>query len=318
MNRPGATRVATPGATPGATDNIALAVATICFAVFALSLGDALIKRVSAQFGLSQLFVLRSLLAAPILIAAMRLGFPDARLAPKALGWTTVRSLMLTLMWVLYYLSLPQLDLSTAAATYYAAPLFITLFSALLIGERVRPLGWFAVVLGFLGVLLILRPQAGDFNAYALAPLGSAVLYALAMILTRTRCRGEHPLTLSLALNVSFITVGCALAGIGALLELSVGAGSEGWRGALLSPWTGVDADGWVVIAILAAGILIGSVGAAIAYQLAPPPVVATFDFAYIGFAVIWGVVFFAEAPDAIAIVGMLLIVLGGALALRR
>ena len=69
---------------------------------------------------------------------------------------------------------------------------------------------------------------------------------------------------------------------------------------------------------LLAAAILIGSVGAAIAYQNGPPAVVGVFDFAYVGFAVIWGAVFFAEIPDGITLAGMALIVFAGILSLRQ
>ena len=115
---------------------------------------------------------------------------------------------MLTFMWVAYYTALPHVDLSVAAAVYYTLPLFITLFAAVFIGERVGVRGWIAVFLGFCGVLLILRPRADDFNGYALLPLTSAVLYAFAMILTRTKCKNESPLVLSFGLNVSMIGVG--------------------------------------------------------------------------------------------------------------
>jgi len=66
-----------------------------------------------------------------------------------------------------------------AAATLYTLPLFITLFAAVFIGDRIGTKGWVAVFLGFGGVLLILRPEAGGFNAYALLPLVAAILDAL-------------------------------------------------------------------------------------------------------------------------------------------
>jgi drug/metabolite transporter (DMT)-like permease len=69
---------------------------------------------------------------------------------------------------------------------------------------------------------------------------------------------------------------------------------------------------------MLAVATLIGSIGAAVAYQSGPPAIVAAFDFAYVGFATVWGVLFFAEVLDPITIVGMLLIVASGILAVRR
>lgn len=71
-------------------------------------------------------------------------------------------------------------------------------------------------------------------------------------------------------------------------------------------------------MALLAAAILIGSIGAAIAYQNGPSALIGTFDFAYVRFAVVWGMVFFADVPDTTSTLGMLLIVGAGMLSLRQ
>ncbi|HUF55555.1 MAG TPA: DMT family transporter [Thermohalobaculum sp.] len=292
-------------------DNVRLAVATILGTVLALSLGDALIKLMSAGFGLWQIFVLRSMIALPLLVIAIRWIRPGAvPLVPRALGWTALRSVMLLAMWVAYYAALPHIPLSVAAATYYTLPIFITLFAALLVGERVGAKAWAAVAVGFLGVLLILRPRAEDFSAYALLPLVSAMLYALAMILTRTRCRTEHPLTLSLALNAGFVATGL----VATAVLPAIGDEASFLSGA----WTPMGGIEWAAMAVLAAAILIGSIGAAVAYQAAPSSIVGTFDFAYVGFATVWGLVFFAEVPDALTLAGMAMIVGAGILTVRR
>lgn len=293
-------------------DNVPFAVAVIVFTVLALSLGDALIKFASGDFVIWQIFVLRSLLVVPVLLAYLRLRNPAALHIPAALGWTVLRSLLLVGMWVAYYAALPHIQLSVAAAAYYTLPIFITLFSAAIIGDRIGRLGWAAVFVGFFGVLLILRPKAGDFNLFALLPLLAAVLYALAMILTRTKCRGENPVMLSLALNVAFILVGGLAT---ALIDLLAIGSREGF---LLATWAAMGPAEWLSMGLLACAILIGSVGAAIAYQNGPPAVIGTFDFAYVGFAVVWGIVFFAEIPDALSVLGIALIVLAGILSLRR
>lgn len=291
-------------------DNVPLAVTSIVFTVLALSLGDALIKMTSGSFVIWQIFVIRSLILLPIL-AGMALSLGKLRV-PGAFGWIAIRSLMLISMWICYYLSLSKLSLSAAAAAYYTLPIFITLFSALFIGDRISKTGWVAVALGFVGVLLILRPKAGDFNGYALLPLVAAMLYAGAMIVTRAKCRDQHPLMLSMALNVGFILVGALAAGL--ILPLP----TETRDGFLLSPWTPMGQGEWVTMGLLAVAILVGSIGAAIAYQNGPPAMIGAFDFAYVGFAVIWGIVLFNETPDLIASVGTIMIVSAGILSLRQ
>ncbi|MBE9098521.1 DMT family transporter [filamentous cyanobacterium LEGE 07170] len=293
-------------------DKMSFAVGTIVFTVLALSLGDALIKFTSNTFVIWQLFVVRSAIAIPLLYSYLVVKAPSALQWPSKFLWTAARSLILVAMWISYYLSLPHLQLSVAAATYYTLPIFITLFSAAIIGDKISRLGWIAVFLGFLGVLLILRPNAGDFNWFAILPLFSAILYASAMILTRTKCRAEHPIILSLALNITFVAVG-SIAAI--LIEIFASGTREGF---LLAAWVEMGQTQWVAMALLAISILIGSVGTAIAYQNAPPAVIGTFDFAYVGFAVLWGIVFFTEIPDGVSILGMMLIVVAGIMSLRK
>lgn len=298
------------------SDNLVLAVVTILLTALALSLGDALIKLVSTDIVLWQIFVIRSVIAIPALVIIVRLQSMTTSLIPRRLGWTALRSVMLTFMWVAYYAALPHVALAVAAAAFYTLPIFIALFAALFIGDRVGPAGWLSVLLGFVGVLLILKPQAGDFNQYALLPLISAILYALAMILTRTKCRDESPLVLSLCLNVSFVVVGLAATVLTMLIDTPGDA--EPGTSFLLGQWTAMGRAEWLSMCLLATAVIIGSVGAAIAYQAGPPAIVATFDFTYVAFAAAWGLLFFGEVPGTIKLAGMAMVVAAGILAIRQ
>ena len=305
-----------PATNATTADNVKLGVAVIIGTDFALSLGDAAIKLLSADFVLWQIFILRSLIAIPVLVTLIQLrGKGELRL-PRALGWTALRSLLLTLMWVAFYAGLTHLALGIAAAVYYTLPIFITLFAALFIGDRIDLQGWGAILLGFAGVLLVLNPDASSFNAYALLPLLSAILYALAMILTRTKCRDEHPLILSLSLNCFFVIVG-AMATLALAVAGPTGNGTPA-AAFLFGAWSAMGPTEWLSMALLSVATIIGSIGAAIAYQVAPPATVATFDFSYVGLASLWGILIFGERPDAVAIAGMVMIVVAGILAVRR
>ena len=297
-------------------DNVALAIAAIVASVFALSLGDAVIKAFSVSFPLAQIFVLRSLLALPVLAFILVLRGKGRAWLPLVLGWTALRSFLLVGMWVFYYAALPHIQLSVAAAAAYTSPLLITLLAALVGGERVGRMGWFAVALGFVGVMIMLRPQAGAFNAYGLLPLGAAFCYACAMVMTRTKCQREDPVVLSLALNVAFILVGgvTSLAILVFGLAQSIGADNPFLFGA----WTSLGTTEWSMLGVLAAAIIVGSLGAAIAYQMAPSSIVAPFDYSYLAFATLWGLIVFSEVPDGVTILGILMIACAGMLAVRR
>jgi drug/metabolite transporter (DMT)-like permease len=297
-------------------DNLLRAISAIVIAALALSLGDAVIKSISVSFPLWQLYVLRSAIALPVLLVFIRTREPETRIFPRAPGWVAARSLLLASMWIAYYAALPHIQLSVAAAAFYTLPLFITLFSSVIVGEKVGPLGWLAICLGFTGVVVMLRPSAEGFNAYALLPILAAILYALAMILTRTKCKRESPFVLSAALNATFIVFGAVVST--GLLIADPDAAQVSANTFLLGGWVGIGTREIMALAVLATAILIGSIFTAIAYQSAASSTVSTFDNSYLAFSVVWGLVFFAEIPDALTILGIAMIAMAGIIAVRK
>ena len=297
-------------------DNLKLAVTAILVGCLALSLGDALIKQESARFPLWQIFVVRSAIVIPFLIYFTRLESCRTPLGPRRLGWTLLRSLILVLMWIIFFTALPHIELAIAAAGYYTAPLFIVLLAALLLHESIGTRGWLALALGFIGTLLILRPSAGDFEAYAVLPVIAALCYAGAMVLTRSKCRDENPLILSLWLNIAFVAMGTLV--IMALEFLRPAAEIVAQNPFLLGDWVSMELEAWRVMALLAGAILAGSLGAAIAYQYGPASTVAIFDFSYLGFAVVWGLLLFGDLPRPLEALGIVMIAAAGIIAVRQ
>src|SRR5262245_9418762 len=173
-----------------------------------MALADAIVKSASAQFPLWQIFVLRSALSVPLLVAGLALTKGGAAKHWRISSWVWLRSLLLTLMYVAIYAAAPILSLSTIAAALYLSPLFIALPSALLIGGPVGRRRWAALAVGFAGILISLRPGGDSFSAATCVPMVAALLYALAAVLTRAKCHDERPLTMALSLNLTLLAVG--------------------------------------------------------------------------------------------------------------
>ena len=278
------------------------AVLAIIASVSALSLGDALIKATGLSLPLWQMYILRSALAVPFLWWLARRNGPVTLGAPI---WVAIRSALLVVMWLSYYVSLPLMPLSLAASAYYTGPLFIVALAAMAARRLPSFREIFAIASGFAGVVLVIRPDTSGFQTGTLLPVLAAFLYACAMVLTSVRCRDEDPFVLALALNIAFIAGG-------ALLGLF-----SGWEGSfILGAWRPLDFRLVATVAALAAVILIGSVCAAIAYQKGRPATVAVFDYSYLVFSLVWGSLFFDEFPGAIALLGIGVIVGAGLLAL--
>ena len=291
-----------PDATDHKTYRTGLAITAVVMSVLALSLGDAVIKATGYSLPLWQMYVLRSGLALPVLVVIYLLREKKPLLS---ILWISLRSALLVLMWLCYYSALPAMPLSLAAAAYYTAPVFIIILSAI-INKKCPSVGAFAsIVLGFGGVVLILRPDATAFPIVTLLPVLAAVLYAMAMLLTSVKCKQEDPITLVIALNIAFIVCGLAL-----------GIGSGDPDSFLFGSWVPVDWKLIGILAVLSCAIVAGGVGAAVAYQHGPPTTIAAFDYSYLIFGLIWGIVFFSESPSWISIIGIGLIFIAGLLAL--
>ena len=283
--------------------------------VLVLSLGDAIVKLVSDDFSLWQIYVLRSSLAIPVVLVLIKWPAPGVSLVPVAAGWTLLRSFLMVVMWFFYYAALPHIPLSVAASVLYTIPLFITLFSALFSGDRVGRKSWLAVGFGFSGVLVIVRPTADDFNLYALLPLLSAVFFAVAMILTRTKCRHESSKILALMQNLLFVITGAVVSAVILLWQpQELGAANR----FLFGGWVALGNPQWLAMGAVAATVVIGNICGAFAYQRGPSAVIATFDYTYLVFSVCWGFLLFSEIPDLQSVIGMAMIAASGILIVRR
>jgi len=293
-----------------APDKTLQAVVTIVFVAFSLSLGDAIVKLIGANFTLWQIFILRSLCALPIFGSLMH--YFSIKFMPQQIGLLVVRSLCLVVMWIAYYIALQHVAFSLAAAMYYTLPLFIIFLAGMFLKEKIGFKGWIAGAIGFIGVLLVLRPETNGMNIYALLPIFAAFLFAIAMVMTRAKFQEAHPLQLGLMVHLAFIFVGIFMT----LCMWCVPADQiEHFMG---NDWAPMDGRAWGVMILLAVLMTIGSIGAAYAYQKGPAAIVGTFDFSYLGFAPIWGYLFFAETLDITSVFGIALIVSAGVLAIRR
>ena len=150
------------------TDRQGLAVILIITTALAISFGDVLVKIISHDIVVWQMFVLRSLIVVPVLIIMSRLRPEPISLIPKNLGWTLIRTLCMVLMWLVYYAALLKLPISDVAAAYYTMPIMLSLLAAIIIGDKIGVKGWLGVIIGFIGVLIIVKPNNTAFSIYIL------------------------------------------------------------------------------------------------------------------------------------------------------
>lgn len=162
-----------------------LAILTICAGVACLATNDALAKLLVDRYDPIQIVFFRNLIALPmvgalILVLIGRTGFATQNIRIHAL-----RGLLMLGGAYSFFKGLETLALAEATALVFSAPIFITALSVPLLGETVGWRRWCAVLVGFAGVLIIVRPGGDTFQPASLYILATAVLYALFMISAR-------------------------------------------------------------------------------------------------------------------------------------
>lgn len=297
--------------------NVARGITFIVVTMFITSIQDVVFKLFSSELTLWQIFALRGMLALPLLFAvAWMQGMRRSVLIHALQKWPLLRAFFMTLLFLAFYGAIPFVSLSTVGAANYIAPIFVTLLSAYVINEAVGCRGWFAVFMGFAGVIILLQPGSDAFSPWTLLPVSGAIFYALAHVITRTKCQGVPLAAMALSLKLVMMTAGLIVSGI--LLVWQPGEELVRAYPYIFDEWSPVGTSEWLVLGVLAIFSVVIGMGLAGAYQAAPPSVVATGEYCYLVFVAVWDYYFFATSPTVASVLGMLLIVGAGLMVLRR
>ncbi|NNE23303.1 MAG: DMT family transporter [Rhizobiales bacterium] len=278
-----------------------LMVGSLCL----LGFQDSLIKLTSGDVSLWQFQLLRSSCNLILLMALARLlwGTPPPR--PKRAWTVALRSLFMVGAMVWFFGGIPFLSLSDIAAGLYVFPLFVTVLSVVVLGEKVGLRRVLAVSAGFTGTLLILKPGTASFQWVSLMPVVAGLCFAGSVLTTRKLCREESPLTMAAGVAISFIIV--AFAGLAVTTIMQPGDLDVRWP-YLFTGWHRLEL--WVAGVIVLASCLnlTANIGLTKAYQSAESSWLAPFDYSYLVFATFWGFVMWNDVPDVYSLAGMALI----------
>lgn len=280
-----------------ASSRAIIGVALMALGVACLSVNDAIAKILSADYSPLQVLFLRNAIALPFAVVivlrmqgavALRSRRPMAHLLRAAI-WLCAA--------FLFFTSLKYLQLAEATALIFVAPVFITALSAIVLKERVGWRRWGAVLVGFCGVLIAIRPGAASFQAASLLPIATAFFYAALMISARWVDPRESVWTLM----VYLVGAGGLLAGLAVPLV-------------------------WVPVAPQDAGLFagiafFGTAGMTMmtqAFRFAPASVVAPLDYSALIWATLLGWAIWREWPDGPTLAGAAIIIASGAFIVWR
>ncbi len=300
-----------------ASNSTAAGIAAAILASVAFTFNDAGIKLLSGDYPLHELVFIRAVIALALtLVIIMPLEGGYANIRTRYLGLHVVRGLCVVMANMAFFLGLASIPLSEATAIFFVSPLVLTAFSVIFLSERVGPRRWAAVLVGLVGAVIMLRPGSASFQAAALFPLAAAFGYAGLHTLTRKIGKADSASTMAFYVHIAMISVS-------ACIGLAFGDGRFAGSGVpslefLFRVWRLPPLDDAVLIGAIGCASAMGGYLISRAYRVSPAAVIAPFEYVALVLAILWGVTLFDEWPDAMAWMGMALILGGGLFVLWR
>jgi drug/metabolite transporter (DMT)-like permease len=273
-----------------------LAALSMMLGVGALAANHSLVRVVAEELHPLEISALRFLWAVPLMLPWLLHG-RGVSLRTRRHGLHFVTAMLTVIMTAAFFIALSRMPLAEATALNFTAPLFTTIIAALLLKERVELARWGATVIGFVGVLIILRPGFADTPLVAVLPVFGAFLLAWWFIAVKRLSATESTATITIYQTL--------------------------WSSALLTliavpVWT---VPSWPILGYSAAMAGLGTTGIIFtsrAFSLAEASIVAPLDYVRLPFIAVIGFLAFGEIPDGISVLGALIITASAIYIVRR
>ncbi len=302
--------------TPQGQNNPGLGIVFIILGMGCISINDMVIKQLSGDYPLHQMVFVRSAIGIVFSLVILQVEGGFGLLRTDRVWLHLLRGLCIVAANMAFFAALAVIPLADATALFFVAPLFITILSIPFLGEQVGARRLAAVLVGFLGVLIMLRPGVGGAGAapdraILLLPILAAFAYACMQILTRRLAVASKASAMAVYLQGTFIVVSLlfwAVAGDGRFVEQVENESAV----FLLRAWV------WPAREDLLSFLIIGLMSAVIgyslsqAYRLASAATIAPFEYVALPLSIFWGWVVFGDLPDLWVFSGIALIAAAG------
>ena len=206
--------------------------------------------------------------------------------------WHILRALMFIAMTGMNFWALQYLQLTVTSSIFFTVPILIALISATFLGERLDAGRWIAIVVGFAGVLIIVRPGSAEFHPAMLVSVLNALLYAIFMLMTRRLAAYDSPET------IQYIP---AVAAAVLLTPFAI----AGWE------WPATWLE-WVVACLLGVFGGAGHYLLALAHRYASSAVIAPFVYQQVIYMALFGYVVFGDVPAPAVWIGAAVVIGSG------
>tara|TARA_Y100001970_G_C14124817_1_gene798339 strand:+ start:81 stop:980 length:900 start_codon:yes stop_codon:yes gene_type:complete len=274
------------------------------------SVQDVLIKYLSESTSVFQIFFVRSIIG--LLLISLYLSITKQKIIFKSQYpiLTLIRVMLFFSAFLAFYVSLSGLSLAVANTLFFTSPFFITIFSMIFLKEKIGIRRWFAIIFGFIGVIIVMNPKIDDFNFFYILPVYCALCYALSMIIIKITSDKDSVYSQIFHLYISALI-------LSSLISLFIGDGSyNNFENTALQflfrEWQlSYNINTLILLFIgLAGGI--GFFCLHQAYRIASPPTIAPFEYIIIIWSLIFGWLIFEDTVNLRNIIGIFIIVGSG------
>jgi drug/metabolite transporter (DMT)-like permease len=271
--------------------------AAMLIGVAAFAFMDAGLKMLTAHYPSAQVAALRGLAALPVVFVWAMYSGGARQLIEVRWPLHIVRGVLSVFMMITFTFALKSLSLAKAYALFFVAPLLIALLSIVMLKEQVRRAQWTAIAVGFVGVLIVLKPDTTGFGWWGtLAVLGTAVAYALSSVLVRILGRTDSTQSMMFWMTAM----------------LSVGATLLAW-----ADWQPIATAHYPILAGVAVTGALGQWGITVAFKHAPAASVAPLEYTGLAWVTIIDIAVWSAFPSARTLLGAALIIACGVYLLR-
>ena len=274
------------------------------------SIQDSLIKYVFEDLSLYELYFGRTFVATVWLFSFLLISKKKIVFKTHYPLLTLLRVILFFIGFSSFYISLSFMTLAMANALFFSSPFFMSIFAKIFLKEDIGVRRWSAIVVGFLGVVVVLNPDFLNFNYFNLLPVLCAFCYAASMTITKITSDKDGVYTQMIHLYMAAITFSLIIyyfAGKGQFNNFD-----NPTLQFILRDWFSNPTHSWPYIFIMGTVAAISFYCVFSAYSIASPSVVSLFEYSLIIWAMIAGYILFKTIPETNTFIGSAIIIAAG------
>ena len=276
--------------------------------VFALQ--DTFIKIISSSVNIYLIYLIRSLIGLSVIFIYLKYKNIPIVIKTHYPFLTSVRAIGFFLGFSLYYFSLSKLTLPIAVTLFFVSPFFVSIFSMIIIKEKIGIRRWMAILVGFIGVYLVMDPKINNFNIYTLFPLICAVCYSFTVVIQKKTSDKD-----SLFSQIIHIYLSAIVFSIIVKISLTFFYFDNSTReiySFILSDWRIPNFQSFFLLIAIGFTGVVGFFCIFGAYNIGSPSTIAPFEYVLILWAILISWIIWSETLDFKSYIGLILIVSAG------